>query len=162
MDAVGRAATLGLVDSFLTKPTGPRDEEFHGAITGSLGDWAWTTTPVVEAVRVVVDSDRGRGGEIRELLERLGVPTGEYPAESSIGRAITDRAGPGVVYPVVEVMGEAVLSDPTNRQVAAAFGAVVDVTDSVFDLAIVGAGPAGLGAAVYVCIGGVVDVDRRG
>ena len=61
MDAVGRAATLGLVDSFLTKPTGPRDEEFHGAITGSLGDWAWTTTPVVEAVRVVVDSDRGRG-----------------------------------------------------------------------------------------------------
>jgi len=155
MDAVGRAATLGLVDSFLTKPTGPRDEEFHGAITGSLGDWAWTTTPLVEAVKVVVDSDRGRGGEIRDLLERLGVPTGVYPAESAIGRAIASTAGPSVAYPVVEVMGETVLSDPTNRQVAAAFGAVVDVTDTVFDLAVVGAGPAGLGAAVYAASEGL-------
>jgi thioredoxin reductase (NADPH) len=158
MDAVGRAATLGLVDSFLTRPTGRRDEEFHGAITASLGDWAWTTTPVVEAVKVVVDSDRGRGGEIRDLLERLGVPTGVYPADSPIGRAITDRAGPVVAYPVVEVMGETVLSDPTNRQVAAAFGAVVDVTDTIFDLAVVGAGPAGLGAAVYASSEGLSTV----
>ena len=41
------------------------------------------------------------------------------------------------------------LVDPTNRELAVAFGAVVDVADTDFDLAIVGAGPAGLGAAVY-------------
>ncbi len=60
-----------------------------------------------------------------------------------------------MAYPVVEVMGETVLSDPTNRQVASAFGAVVDVTDTVFDLAVVGAGPAGLGAAVYAASEGL-------
>jgi thioredoxin reductase (NADPH) len=46
-------------------------------------------------------------------------------------------------------MGQTVLSDPTDRQIATAFGAVADVQGSTFDLAVVGAGPAGLGAAVY-------------
>jgi thioredoxin reductase (NADPH) len=148
MPAVSRAAVLGLADTVLTKPTGARDEEFHSAITEDLGDWAWTTTPTVEAVKVVGDADSRRVGEIRNLLERLGVPTGAYPPDSPIGRAITDAAGPGA-YPVVELMGQTVLSDPTDRQIATAFGAVADVQGSTFDLAVVGAGPAGLGAAVY-------------
>jgi thioredoxin reductase (NADPH) len=46
-------------------------------------------------------------------------------------------------------MNTTILDDPTNRQLATAFGATVDVASTVFDLAIVGAGPAGLGAAVY-------------
>jgi thioredoxin reductase (NADPH) len=50
---------------------------------------------------------------------------------------------------LVEVMGAVVLEDPTDRDIAAAFGVTVDVESTVFDLAIVGAGPAGLGAAVY-------------
>jgi thioredoxin reductase (NADPH) len=149
MPAVSRAAALGLADTVLTKPTGPRDEEFHSAITEHLGDWAWTTTPTVEAVKVVGDSDSRRVGEIRDLLERVGVPTGVHSPDSAIGRAIMDAAGPGVAYPVVEAMGQTVLADPTDRQIATAFGAVADVRDTTFDLAVVGAGPAELGAAVY-------------
>ena len=62
------AESLGLVDSILTKPTGPRDEEFHGTITEDLGDWAWTAAPVVEAVKVVGDDVAGRVAEIRDLM----------------------------------------------------------------------------------------------
>jgi thioredoxin reductase (NADPH) len=91
----------------------------------------------------------------RRNSERLAVPTGVHPPHSPVGRAITDAAGPGVAYPVVEVMGQTVLADPTNRQIATAFGAVVDVRDSTFDLAVVGAGPAGLGAAVYAASEGL-------
>ena len=50
---------------------------------------------------------------------------------------------------LVEVMGTTTLADPSNRELAAAFGVTVDAASAVFDLAIVGAGPAGLGAAVY-------------
>jgi thioredoxin reductase (NADPH) len=91
----------------------------------------------------------GASVRIRDLLERVGVPTGVHSPDSAIGRAIMDAAGPGVAYPVVEVMGQTVLADPTDRQIATAFGAVADVRDTTFDLAVVGAGPAGLGAAVY-------------
>ena len=60
MPAVSRALALGVVDMVLTKPTGPRDEEFHTAITEELGEWSWTTAPVVEAVKIV-EPTSGRG-----------------------------------------------------------------------------------------------------
>ena len=56
-----RATSQGVVDTVLTKPSGARDEEFHGTITEELGDWAWSTSPTVEAVKVVVDDDAWRG-----------------------------------------------------------------------------------------------------
>jgi thioredoxin reductase (NADPH) len=145
---VARAVALGAVDTVLTKPTGPRDEEFHTAITEDLGEWAWTTSPVVEAVRIV-GGEEGRGPEIRDVLERLGVPCGLHEASSPVGASIVARAGPEARLPLVEVMGSTVLSGPTNRELAMAFGASVDVGSTGFDLAVVGAGPAGLGAAVY-------------
>jgi thioredoxin reductase (NADPH) len=144
------------IDTVLTIPTGPRDEEFHSAITEDLGDWAWTTTPVVETVRIVVDDlSRERGAEIQGVLERLSVPSAVYPVDSDTGRAITASAGDEIAYPLVEVMRETVLADPSNREMAMGFGAVVDVDDTVFDLAVVGAGPAGLGAAVYAASEGL-------
>ena len=148
MPAVSRAVALGVVDTVLTKPTGPRDEEFHGAITEDLGEWSWTTAPVVEAVRIV-SADGRRGREIHEVLDRLGVPVGVHHPDSAVGAAIARRVGRQGWRTLVEVMGATTLADPSNRELAAAFGATVDVASSVFDLAIVGAGPAGLGAAVY-------------
>ena len=148
MAAVARAASLGLIDTVLAKPTGPRDEDFHGALTEELGDWAWTTAPVVSAVKVVGSVDHERVRTIADVLERLGVPATVHAPDSTAGRDIVERAGDVSTFPVIEVMGEVVLVDPTNRQLATAFGAVVDVATTVFDLAIVGAGPAGLGAAV--------------
>lgn len=147
---VSSAVSLGLVDTVLTKPTGPRDEEFHGTITEDLGDWAWTTAPTVEAVRVVTGEDeRGRADEIRALLERHAVGTGVHSADSPIGQAIVEAGAADAPYPIVEVMGQTQLANPTNRELATAFGIYVDVDDVVFDVVVVGGGPAGLAAAVY-------------
>ena len=148
MSAVSRALTLGTVDTVLTKPTGQRDEEFHTAVTEDLSEWAWTTTPVVEAVKIVGTND-GRGREIHELLDRLGVPSGLHAPTSQSGSAIAARVGSDRWDTLVEVMGTTLLTDPTNRELAVAFGVTVDVASTVFDLAVVGAGPAGLAAAVY-------------
>jgi thioredoxin reductase (NADPH) len=148
MPAVSRAVALGVVDTVLTKPTGPRDEEFHTAITEDLGEWAWTTAPVVEAVKIVA-TEQGRGREIHGVLDRLGVPSGVHHPDSDIGRAIAQRAERRGWHTLVEVMGTTIIADPSNRELAAAFGVMVDVESTVFDLAVVGAGPAGLGAAVY-------------
>ena len=148
VDGAMRAAALGEIDRFLTKPTGPRDEDFHGALTDELADWFWTTTPTQVVVRVVGDAGSRRVGELREVLERLGVPTGVHSSESPIGTAMVAAAGSGARLPLVEVWGRTVLSDPTDREVAAAFGIEPDL-ETTFDLAVVGAGPAGLAAAVY-------------
>jgi thioredoxin reductase (NADPH) len=154
MPAVSRALTLGVVDTVLTMPTGPRDEEFHTAITEDLGEWAWTTAPVVEAVRIV-GGDAGRAADLRDVLERLGVPCGVHDPDSPVGTAIVQRAGSGAPRPLVEVMGSTILSDPTARELAVAFGVSVDVESAEFDVAVVGAGPAGLAAAVYAASEGL-------
>ena len=161
MPPVARALALGVVDTVLTKPTGPRDEEFHTAITEDLGEWAWTTSPVVEAVRIVGGGE-DRGREIQDVLERLGVPCGLHDPNSPIGQEIVARARQRARLPLVEVMGSTVLSDPTNRELAMAFGTAVDVASTVFDLAVVGAGPAGLGAAVYAASEGLSTLVLEG
>ena len=161
LEVASKAAELGQADAVLTKPTGPRDEEFHGAVTEQLGDWAWTTTPTVEAVQVVSPDAGGRAGEIRDVLDRLGVPTGVHPPDSPTGRAILEEAGAEAALPVVRLLGRTVLADPSNLDIARAFGVVNDL-DEVFDLAVVGAGPAGLGAAVYGASEGLRTVVLEG
>jgi thioredoxin reductase (NADPH) len=146
--AVSRALALGVIDTVLTKPSGPRDEEFHTTITEDLGEWAWTTAPAVEAVRIVSADDR-RADEIHVLLDRLGVPSGIHARKSDLATAIAARSPQPTWRILVEIMGTTVLADPSNRDLAVAFGVGVDVGSTVFDLAVVGSGPAGLGAAVY-------------
>ena len=143
-----KAAELGQIDTFLTKPSGPRDEEFHGLMSEALGDWAWSAPPTVEAVRLAAEPGSRRAGEIRTLLERLGVPCGVHVPTSEVGREIVSADGALGQLPLVEVMRGTVLSDPSDHELAAAFGLVADL-GSTFDLAVIGSGPAGLAAAVY-------------
>ena len=56
---------------------------------------------------------------------------------------------PGEEGPVVAFLNGPVLVDPGPQAIAAAFGLVTELEHHRYDLAVVGAGPAGLAAAVY-------------
>jgi len=147
--AVRRAAVLGRIDTALSKPTGPRDEDFFGVLTEYLADWAWVTRPAVDAVRIVGDST-GRAERLMvDILRRHAIPAGVYAPDSTEGRQVIGRAPADARLPVVQVLDAPPMSDPSLEELAAQFGFPGDVSAAVYDLAIVGAGPAGLGAAVY-------------
>ena len=89
-------------------------------------------------------------GEIRDLLTRNNVPFGFHRSDSPEGRAALQRLGVSQdAGPVVALYTGVVLVNPTNTEVAAALGVEVRPTRRTYDLVIVGAGPAGLAAAVY-------------
>jgi thioredoxin reductase (NADPH) len=69
-------------------------------------------------------------------------------------------AGP---FPVVIRFDGHVLTDPTNEQMAQALGVRHSSTEGVFDVVVIGAGPAGLSAAVYAASEGLrtIVVDRE-
>jgi thioredoxin reductase (NADPH) len=118
----------------------------------SLSHWKWWREQGgrFEAVTVIGEELSARTHEIRDVLSRNNVPFGYYPSDSKEGRQTLERLGaaqpPG---PVVALYNGIVLVDPDIAEVAEALGIDVRPTEQAYDLLIVGAGPAGLAAAVY-------------
>ncbi len=142
----------GKYDASLLMPRGVRDEEFHTAVCELLSDWGSTVaTPEVEAVRIISAGRDALAEGIRDFLDRMGMPNRTYSPDSDEGRAVTSRIGSEVSLPLVESINHDVFAPTSVRDVAVrVFGTPKGIElDAVVDLAIVGAGPAGLAAAVY-------------
>jgi thioredoxin reductase (NADPH) len=150
------AAALGWLEFYLPKPTWSPDEQFHRVVTGSLEEWWREQGGRFESVTVIGDDPSARVHEIRDLLARNSVPFGFYPSDSPEGRAALRRLGVGhSAGPVLSLYTGVVLVDPANAEVAAALGLDVRPADQTYDVVIVGAGPAGLAAAVYAASEGL-------
>ena len=144
------AAALGQIEFYLPKPSWSPDEEFHLALTASLGEWWREQGGRFEAVTVIGGEHHARSHEIRDVLTRNGVPFGFHRGDSAEGRAALRRLGlRSDQGPVVALYSGTVLVDPTNAEVGAALGVDVRPPEQSYDVLIVGAGPAGLAAAVY-------------
>jgi thioredoxin reductase (NADPH) len=149
-EAVVEATVLGDLDTYVVKPGTPPDERFHQAITDQLGEWGRTNLSALEVVRVVGEEWAPRSHELRELLGRNAVPFGFYPADGPDGQRLLDEAGAaGKALPVVVMFDGRVLPDPSNTEVAEALGVATRPGDGRYDVTVIGAGPAGLAAAVY-------------
>ena len=152
----------GKFDAFLLMPRGVRDEEFHTAICELLSDWGSTVAaPEVESVRVVSPPDHALTLEIRDFLDRMGMPNRVHAVDSEVGRAIVmtyGRTPEG--WPLIEALNRPPQVVGSVREVAAQiYGNPSDIeVDTVVDIAIVGAGPAGLAAAVYAASEGLTTV----
>lgn len=151
--AVFGALGSGHIDLFLVRPEQARDEEFHRAVTESLEDWAVTRGGGFEAVRMIGDPTQPRTHELRDSFNRNHIPIGFHDARSARGQQMLDDLGLGDDrLPVLVLLftGEpTVLADPTDPEIADAFGITTSPDpDEEFDVTIIGAGPAGLAAAV--------------
>jgi thioredoxin reductase (NADPH) len=154
---IPEAVALGQLEFYVPKPAWSPDEQFHRAITESLDQW-WRQQDVgrFEAVTVVADDPSAQAHEIRDLLPRNNVPFGFVRSDSADGRAALDRLGVREASgPVVALYTSAVLVDPSNVEVAEALGTAVRPPETAYDVLIVGAGPAGLAAAVYAASEGL-------
>jgi thioredoxin reductase (NADPH) len=149
------ALARGQADYFVVKPMASPDERFHRAVTELLDEWWRLRGAPFEAVRVVGDDGSARSHEICDLLQRHDFPYGFYASDSPAGRALLEEVAlVGDGRPVVVVAGIALL-DPTNAEVAEALGARTKAEPGVYDVVVVGGGPAGLSVAVYAASEGL-------
>lgn len=155
---------LGRIDYFVPMPLSSTDEVFHQAVSDFLLEWAREQLRVPHTIRIVGETWAGRAHELREVLSECAVPHSFALADSDEGRELLAKAGPGAKLPLMVLPDGQVLSDPSNAELADAAGAPSDLGDARFDLVIVGAGPAGLSAAVYGASEGlkVLVVDAGG
>jgi thioredoxin reductase (NADPH) len=150
-EAIFRGMARRQIDYYVVRPSCAPDELFHQTVTSFLLEWAHARRAAPHTIHVIGNSWTGRAYELRQLLGRCALPHTFTLADSPEAQALladadTDGADP---LPLVVLPNGVVLSDPSNAEIAEAAGATVDPQRSEFDLVIVGAGPAGLSAAVY-------------
>src|SRR5215471_16582881 len=157
------AVTVGKIDHWVLQPVQAPDEGFHRAITGFLSEWDSRHGGGFEAVWVIAERWSARSQELRDAFSRNGIPIGFYDAASERGRQMLGELG--LVSPDLPVVvlrfGEkrSTLINPSNLEIADAFGLMTPIpADEVFDVAVLGAGPAGLAAAVYASSEGLRTV----
>jgi thioredoxin reductase (NADPH) len=150
-EAIRGGIASGSIDYYLLQPWRAPDEVFHRTLGEFLYEWARSYEGTPKEVVVLAERGSPRGHELRDLLTRNGIPHLYVPSDSADGKARLAALGfIGRREPIVTVIGGTVLVDPSNRELADSYGIATSLIGSPeVDVAIIGAGPAGLAAAVY-------------
>lgn len=143
-----QGCAMGEIDNYLYKPWSPAEVHLYPLVSEFLAEWTQAWRPGMELVRIVGEELSPRSHQLRELLERNGIPSGFYSAGSpAAARLLAENGLEPSTLPLVILLDGTALVDPSNAEVMDAVGEVHQ--DLSCDLAVVGAGPAGLAAAVY-------------
>jgi thioredoxin reductase (NADPH) len=146
--AIG-AINRSQVDYYLLKPWDPPEERLYPILDELLDDWRASFRPGYAGVRVVGDRWSARCHRVRDFLARNQVPYQFLDVESSEeALSLAADTGPDRL-PIVILPGGARFTAPEPRDIAEQIGLTAHARERFYDLAIVGAGPAGLASAVY-------------
>lgn len=153
-----QAIALGHADYHLVRPWAD-DEVMYRAMSDYLSSWTKEQRPRFELFRIVAAEGDARVLRLRDMMTRFSLPFGFYAAESESGQRLLRDAGldPARLPAVIRYDGH-VLVDPSLSEIASAIGIRVTNDVDTCDVAIVGAGPAGLTAAVYAASEGLDTV----
>ncbi len=150
-DAAIRAINEVRLDHYLMKPWHPPEENLYPVLDDLLDDWRAGFQPAFEGVRVIGHRWSAEGHSIRDFLARNLIPYRWLDIESDAEAAEFRRLAGASDAPLPVVIlpdGTAVLR-PTIAGLADCLGLHTRAESETYDLVVVGAGPAGLAAAVY-------------
>ena len=138
------------LDHYLLKPWDPPEEKLYPVIDGLLEAWHATGDRAIPHTKVIGHRWNERSWEVRQFLARNQHSFRSFMADESKGKQLLDAAGlDGYQLPVVITEQGETLVEPTNGELAAMLGLSTSPSMEMYDLAVIGGGPAGLAAAVY-------------
>jgi thioredoxin reductase (NADPH) len=138
------------LDHYLLKPWDPPEEKLYPVVDALLEAWLESDHRPVPETKVVGHRWSARSSEVREFLARNQVPYRWYLCDEPEGQRLLTAAGAdGFALPVVITPDGDPLVEPTDAELAERVGLATTPSESFYDLIVIGAGPAGLGAAVY-------------
>jgi len=153
-----QAIILGHADYHIVRPW-PDAEVMYRTMNEYLSSWMREQEPTFEEFRIVAEKGDSRLARVREVMTQFSMPFGVYSSDSEEGRRLLDEAGVDPTrLPVAIRYDGQVTVEPDLSDLARAIG--VNITNDVetADVAIVGAGAAGLTAAVYAASDGLETV----
>ena len=149
--AAVRAINEAHLDHYLSKPWDPPEERLFPVVDDLLDSWQADYLPEAKGLRLVGHQWSPRSHAIKDFLSSNLVPYRWLDSLLNPDAApLLHAAGLGSAdLPALFFEDGSVLRDPEPRQVAERLGRSLSAASELYDLVIVGAGPAGLAAAVY-------------
>ncbi len=159
-DAAIAAINTSQVDYYLQKPWDPPQELLYPIVDGLLEDWRAEYRPGWGGIRIVGSRWMPSVHTLKEFLARNHLPYEFFDVESTDehGREARELAASSAALPLVIMPDGTRLTNPAVDDVARRSGLRTEATQTTYDVAIVGAGPAGLAAAVYAASEGLTTV----
>jgi thioredoxin reductase (NADPH) len=150
MDAAVRAINQAHVHHYLSKPWAPPEENLYPALDDLLDDWQVEYLPEKSGLRIVGHQWSPQSHAIKNFLAGSLVPYHwlDVERDPEARTLLETRAIALDELPAVFFEDGTVLPRPEPRQLAERIGRSLTVSQDVYDLVIVGAGPTGLAAAV--------------
>lgn len=148
--AISSINDIGL-DHYLIKPWDPPDINLYPVLEDLLSDWWATADMPYDGIRVFGTLWSSSCHDIKDFLTRNQIPYQWLDIETNQEalHMVETMAESPYQLPVVIFPGGEMLANPDQRTLAEKAGLHTQATQPFYDLIIVGAGPAGLGAAVY-------------
>jgi len=152
IEAAIKAINEAHLDHYLSKPWDPPEERLYPVVDDLLNDWQGECLPEAKGLRLVGHQWSPRSHAIKDFLASNLIPYRWLDVEREPDtKALLDAAG--VALDELPALffedGSEVMRNPEPRDVAERLGKSLSAAYDVYDLVIVGAGPAGLAAAVY-------------
>lgn len=138
------------LDHYLLKPWDPPQEKLYPVIDGLLEEWRAVGDRAMPYTKVIGHRYSDRSWEVRQFLARNEYSFRSVNAEEPKGQQLLEAAGlDGTRLPVVITEKGETLVEPTDGELATLLGLSTSPSLQMYDLAVIGGGPAGLAAAVY-------------
>jgi thioredoxin reductase (NADPH) len=150
-EAAIQAINTAKINYYLTKPWDPPEERLYPVLNDLLETWKEGYRPPFEGLRVVGPRYTLRDHQVRDFLSRNQVPYVWLDPEQNAEAVelLTRFKLDDHKLPVVLFGDGTSLVQPGQMELAAKIGMRTQATKEFYDLVIVGAGLAGLAAAVY-------------
>jgi thioredoxin reductase (NADPH) len=149
-DAAIDAINQVQIDHYLLKPWDPPEEKLYPLLSDLLDDWQSHYRSPFEGIRVVGSHWSPVSHEVKDFLARNNIPYKWLdPETSEEAQQLIKLSDSKLELPCLFFPDGSTLEKPNNREIAEKVGLKTTADMPLYDLAIVGAGPAGLAASVY-------------
>ena len=150
-DAAIKAINDVRLDYYLMKPWDPPEDRLYPILDDLLEDWMADYRPEFDGIRVVGHRWSSESHAMRDFLARNQVPYRwlDVANDPEAQRLLEVAGADNDELPLLILPDGQTLNHPTLQELAESLGLRRRADIPVYDLIIVGAGPAGLAAAVY-------------
>ncbi len=150
-DAAIRAINSVQIDHYFLKPWDPPEERLYDVLNDLLDDWQDEFRPAFDGIRVVGHRWSPLSNEVRDFLARHFVPYQWLDLERSeeAQQLVAANAVDPACLPLVLLPNGKRLVKPSTQEIAQTINLKIKPESPLYELVVVGGGPAGLAAAVY-------------